>query len=34
VHQAYSVVVTLEPGPGYALGQPKLAQIMIIPWAS
>ena len=29
--QSYSVVVTLEPGPGYALGQPKSAQMMIKP---
>ena len=29
--QAYSVVVTLEPGPGYAIGQPKSAQMMINP---
>ena len=29
--QAYSVVVTLEPGPGYALGEPKSAQMMINP---
>jgi hypothetical protein len=27
--QAYSVVVTLEPGLGYALGEPKSAQLMI-----
>jgi hypothetical protein len=30
-HQAYSVVVTLNPGPGYAVGQPSSAQIMIKP---
>ena len=30
-HQAYSVVVTLEPGLGYAIGQPKSAQIWIKP---
>jgi hypothetical protein len=29
--QSYSVVVTLEPGPGYAVGQPKSAQMMIKP---
>ena len=29
--QTYSVVVTLEPGPGYALGEPKSAQMMIKP---
>ena len=27
--QAYSVVITLEPGLGYALGEPKSAQLMI-----
>jgi len=26
-----SVVVTLEPGPGYAVGEPKSAQMMIKP---
>src|SRR6476660_1800181 len=31
VRQAYSVVVTLEPGPGYAVGQPSSAQILINP---
>jgi hypothetical protein len=31
VRQAYSVVVTLEPGPGYAVGQPSSAQILIKP---
>ncbi len=30
-HQAYSVVVTLEPGLGYALGEPKSAQMWIKP---
>lgn len=30
-HQAYSVVVTLEPGSGYAVGQPSSAQLMIKP---
>jgi hypothetical protein len=30
-HQAYSVVVTLEPGFGYAVGQPSSAQMMIKP---
>jgi hypothetical protein len=30
-HQAYSVVVTLEPGLGYAVGQPSSAQMMIKP---
>ena len=29
--QAYSVVVTLEPGPGYTIGQPSSAQLMINP---
>ena len=29
--QGYSVLVTLEPGPGYAVGEPKLAQMMIKP---
>jgi len=29
--QAYSVVITLEPGPGYAVGQPTSAQMMIEP---
>jgi hypothetical protein len=29
--QAYSVVVTLEPGLGYAVGEPKSAQMMIKP---
>ena len=29
--QAYSVVVTLEPGPGYGVGQPSSAQMMIKP---
>ena len=29
--QLYSVVVTLEPGPGYAVGEPKSAQLMIKP---
>ena len=29
--QSYSVVVTLEPSPGYALGEPKSAQMMIKP---
>ncbi len=29
--QAYSVVVTLEAGAGYALGEPRSAQIMIKP---
>jgi len=29
--QSYSVVVTLEPGPGYAVGEPKSAQMMIRP---
>jgi hypothetical protein len=31
VRQAQSVVVTLEPGPGYAVGQPSSAQILIKP---
>ena len=29
--QAYSVVVTLEPGPGYAIGTPKSATMWIKP---
>jgi hypothetical protein len=29
--QAYSVVVTLEPAPGYALGQPSSAEMFIKP---
>ena len=29
--QAYSVVVTLEPGAGYAVGEPKSALIWIMP---
>ena len=29
--QAYSVVVTLEPGVGYAVGEPRSAQMMIKP---
>ena len=29
--QGYSVVVTLEPGPGYAVGAPSSAQMMIKP---
>ena len=29
--QSYSVVVTLEPGPGYAVGQPASARMMIKP---
>jgi hypothetical protein len=28
---AYSVVVTLEPGPGYIVGQPSSAEIVIKP---
>ena len=31
VRQAYSVVVTLEPGPGYTVGQPSSAEILIQP---
>jgi hypothetical protein len=31
VRQPQSVVVTLEPGPGYALGQPSSAKIIIEP---
>jgi hypothetical protein len=31
VPQAYSVVVTLEPGPGYAVGQPSSAEMFIKP---
>jgi len=29
--QAYSVVVTLKPGPGYAVGEPSSAKMMIKP---
>ena len=29
--QSYSVVVTLEPGPGYAVGEPGSARMMIKP---
>jgi hypothetical protein len=29
--QSYSVVVTLEPGPGYVVGEPRSAQMMIKP---
>ena len=29
--QSYSVVVTLVPSPGYAVGEPKSAQMMIEP---
>jgi hypothetical protein len=29
--QAYSVVVKLEPGPGYTIGEPSSAQMMIEP---
>ena len=29
--QPFSVVVTLEPGPGYAVGQPSSAKILIAP---
>ena len=29
--QAYSVVVTLEPGVGYTIGEPSSAQLMINP---
>ena len=32
--QAYSVVVTLEPGQGYTVGQPSKAEILIEPSAS
>ena len=31
IAQAFSVVVTLEPGPGYAVGEPSSAQIFIKP---
>jgi hypothetical protein len=31
VAQAQSVVVTLEPGPGYTVGQPSKAEILIEP---
>jgi hypothetical protein len=30
-NQAYSVVVTLEPAPGYALGEPSSAEMFIKP---
>src|SRR6266542_6551053 len=29
--QSYSVVVTLQPGPGYAVGEPSSARMMIRP---
>jgi hypothetical protein len=29
--QSHSVVIKLEPGPGYAVGEPKSAQMMITP---
>ena len=31
VRQAFSVVVTLEPGPGYTVGEPSSAEILIQP---
>ena len=31
IRQSYSVVVTLEPGPGYAVGEPSSARMMIKP---
>ena len=31
LRQSYSVVVNLEPGPGYAVGEPKSARMMIKP---
>jgi len=31
IRQAYDVVVTLEPGLGYALGEPRSAQMWIKP---
>jgi hypothetical protein len=31
IAQGYSVVVTLEPGPGYAVGQPSAAKLLITP---
>jgi hypothetical protein len=31
VRQAYSVVVTLEPGSGYIVGQPSKSEILIEP---
>ena len=31
IAQGYSVVVTLEAGPGYAVGQPSSAKILIAP---
>ena len=30
VGQSYSVVVTLKPGPGYAVGEPSSARMMIV----
>ena len=33
-HQEYSVVVTLEPGPGYQVGEPSSAKMMIRPSSS
>jgi hypothetical protein len=34
IRQAYSVVVTLEPGAGYAIGEPKSATMWIKPSSS
>ena len=31
IRRAYDVLVTLEPGAGYAVGEPKSAQMMIKP---
>jgi hypothetical protein len=31
IRQSYSVVMTLQPGAGYALGEPSSAQMMIKP---
>lgn len=31
IRQAHSVVVTLEPGPGYTVGQPSKSEILIEP---
>jgi hypothetical protein len=31
IAQPYSVVVTLEPGPGYTVGQPSSAKLLIAP---
>jgi hypothetical protein len=31
IRRSYSVVVTLEPGPGYVVGEPRSARMMIKP---